>query len=152
MASFDESVQVAPFTHGAAKGRSHRFRIEAKAVVLAAGCTATPVLLQHSDDLANASGQVGENLQFHPGVAIAGVFPEAVQPQFGATQGYQSLAFLDEGFKLETLWAPPPLLALRFPGLGEELQAHEKFDSDTGWLHPCMSQTTSFESVHRAAF
>ncbi len=114
---------VAPFTHGAAKGRSHRFRIEAKAVVLAAGCTATPVLLQHSDDLANASGQVGENLQFHPGVAIAGVFPEAVQPQFGATQGYQSLAFLDEGFKLETLWAPPPLLALRFPGLGEELQA-----------------------------
>ena len=114
---------VAPFSHGSAKGRSHRFRIDAKAVVLAAGCTATPVLLKHSDDLANASGQVGENLQFHPGVAIAGVFPDAVDPQFGATQGYQSLAFLDEGFKLETLWAPPPLLSLRFPGLGADLQA-----------------------------
>jgi len=114
---------VAPFSHGSKKGLSHRFRIEAKAVVLAAGCTATPVLLQHSDDLANASGQVGENLQFHPGVAIAGVFPEVIDPQFGATQGYQSLAFINEGFKLESLWAPPPLLALRFPGIGAELQA-----------------------------
>jgi len=91
---------------------------------MAAGCMATPVLLKHSDNLANASGQVGENLQFHPGVAIAGVFPGAVDPQFGATQGYQSLAFLDEGFKLETLWAPPPLLSIRFPGLGEKLQTH----------------------------
>ena len=33
-----------------------RFRIDAKAVVLAAGCMATPVLLQQSGDLANASG------------------------------------------------------------------------------------------------
>ena len=114
---------VAPFSHGRASGRSHGFRIEAKAVVLAAGCTATPVLLQHSDDLANASGQVGRNLQFHPGVAVAGVFPEAIDSLFGATQGYQSLAFLDEGFKLETLWAPPPLLAIRFPGIGADLQA-----------------------------
>ncbi|MBW1885572.1 MAG: GMC family oxidoreductase [Deltaproteobacteria bacterium] len=102
---------------------SHHFRIDAKAVVLAAGCTATPVLLKHSDDLANRSGQVGENLQFHPGVAIAAVYPDRVDPQFGATQGYQSLEYLDHGFKLETLWAPPPLLSIRFPGLGPELQA-----------------------------
>ena len=114
---------IAPFSGGSTRGRSHRFRINAKAVVLAAGCTATPILLKHSDDLANASGQVGENLQFHPGAAVAGVFPEAVDPQFGATQGYQSLAFLDEGFKLETLWAPPPLLSMRFPGFGAELQS-----------------------------
>ncbi len=115
---------VAPFSKGSPRGLGHRFRIDAKAVVLAAGCTATPILLQHSDDLANASGQAGENLQFHPGVAIAGVFPDAVDPQFGATQGYQSLAFLDQGFKLEALWAPPPLMAIRFPGLGEKLQTH----------------------------
>jgi len=114
---------VAPFSGGSRAGRSHAFRIDAKAVVLAAGCTATPVLLRQSGDLANASRQVGRNLQFHPGVAIAGVFPDAVDPQFGATQGYQSLAFLDEGFKLETLWAPPPLLSMRFPGMGPELQA-----------------------------
>lgn len=115
---------VAPFSKGHPSGLSHRFRIDAKAVVLAAGCMATPILLQHSNDLANASKQVGENLQFHPGVAIAGIFPEVVDPQFGATQGYQSLAFLDEGFKLESLWAPPPLLSIRFPGVGEELLTH----------------------------
>jgi choline dehydrogenase-like flavoprotein len=114
---------IAPFSGGSSRGRTHRFRIDAKAVVLAAGCTATPILLKHSDHLANASGQVGENLQFHPGSAIAGIFPETVGPEFGATQGYQSLAFLEEGFKLETLWAPPPILSMRFPGFGAELQS-----------------------------
>jgi choline dehydrogenase-like flavoprotein len=101
---------------------SHRFRVRARVVVLAAGCMATPVLLQRSGDLANRSGQVGQNLQFHPGVAIAGFFPEPTEPRFGATQGYQSLHFLDEGFKLETLWAPPALIAVRMPGFGRPLQ------------------------------
>ena len=113
---------VVPFSGGRRAGQTHRFRIDAKAVVLAAGCTSTPVLLRQSGNLANRSGQVGRNLQFHPGVAIAGVFPDLVDPQFGATQGYQSLAFLAEGFKLETLWAPPPLLSMRLPGMGPELQ------------------------------
>ncbi len=106
---------VAPFT-----GRpSHRFRVNARAVVLAAGCMATPVILQKSGNLANRSGQVGENLQFHPGVAIMGVFPDPVHPEFGATQGYQSRHFLRDGFKLETLWAPPAVLAVRMPGSGD---------------------------------
>ncbi|MGI9431301.1 MAG: GMC family oxidoreductase N-terminal domain-containing protein, partial [Myxococcota bacterium] len=72
---------VAPFD-GA---RSHRFRVRAKVVVLSAGCMATPVLLQKSGNLANRSGQVGENLQFHPGGMVTGVYPEPVNPQFGAT-------------------------------------------------------------------
>jgi choline dehydrogenase-like flavoprotein len=101
---------------------SHRFRVRAKIVVMAAGCMATPVLLQRSGNLANRSGQVGENLQFHPGIAIAGFFPERTDPQFGATQGYHSLHFLDEGFKLETLWAPPAVMAVRMPGFGHPLQ------------------------------
>jgi choline dehydrogenase-like flavoprotein len=109
---------VRPFTGEA----SHRVRVDAKLVVLAAGCMATPVLLQKSDDLANSSGQVGENLQFHPGVALMGVFPERTHPQFGATQGYQSLHFLRRGFKLETLWAPPGVLAVRLPGFGFDLK------------------------------
>jgi choline dehydrogenase-like flavoprotein len=104
--------------------RSHRFRVDAKVVVLTAGCIATPVILKHSGDLANASGQVGENLQFHPGVAVMGIFPEPTHPQFGATQAYQSLHFLREGFKMETLWAPPGVLALRLPGLGHEYKRH----------------------------
>ena len=105
---------VAPFSGKA----SHRFRIDARAVVLAAGCMATPVLLEKSGKLANRSGQVGENLQFPPGVAIMGVFPEDVNPVFGATQGYQSKNFLRDGYKLETLWAPPSVLAVRLPGSG----------------------------------
>jgi len=109
---------VAPFT-----GRpSHRFRVNARAVVLAAGCMATPVILQKSGNLVNRSGQVGENLQFHPGVAMMGVFRDEVTPQFGATQGYQSRHFLRDGFKLETLWAPPAVLAVRLPGYGESLK------------------------------
>ena len=101
-----------------------RVRVDAKAVVLAAGCVATPVLLKHSGDLANGSGQVGRNLQFHPGVAVMGIFPEPTSPQFGATQGYQSLHFLREGFKMETLWAPPGILAVRLPGMGHEYKKH----------------------------
>src|SRR5262249_43254612 len=99
-----------------------RLRAHAPRVVLAAGCMATPVLLQKSANLANRSGQVGENLQFHPGVAVMGVFEERVDPAFGATQGFQSLEFLREGFKLETLWAPPAVLAVRLPGAGLALK------------------------------
>ena len=125
--------QVAePFT-----GRlSHRFRVDAKVVVLAAGCMATPVLLQKSGDLANRSGQVGRNLQFHPGVAVAGFFPEPIDPEFGATQGHQSLQFLRQGFKLETLWAPASVIAVRMPGFGYELK--DRF-SQLPHMAPCHS-------------
>jgi choline dehydrogenase-like flavoprotein len=99
-----------------------RFVVRAPRVVLAAGCMATPVLLHKSGNLANRSGQVGENLQFHPGVAVMGLFEERVDPAFGATQGYQSLEFLRDGFKLETLWAPPSVLAVRTPGSGTSLK------------------------------
>jgi choline dehydrogenase-like flavoprotein len=109
---------VAPFT--GAPGP--RFTIDAKAVVLAAGVLATPLLLLRSGNLANASGQVGEQLQFHPGTSVLGVFPDPDDPVFGATQGYQCLHFLREGFKLETLWAPPGVLAVRMPGLGHQFK------------------------------
>jgi choline dehydrogenase-like flavoprotein len=112
-----EGQVVAPF----GGPRSHRVRVDAKVVVLSAGVMATPVLLQKSGNLANRSDQVGRNLQFHPGVMVTGVFPESVRPEFGATQGYQSLHFLGEGFKLETFWAPPTALALRMPGMGAAL-------------------------------
>jgi choline dehydrogenase-like flavoprotein len=130
---------VEPFTGR----RSHGFRIDARFVVLAAGCMATPVLLQKSGNLANGSGQVGRNLQFHPGVAVAGIFPDPIDPQFGATQGYQSLEFLEEGFKLETLWAPPAVVAVRTPGFGHELQ--ERFAE-----MPRMAIWDAIASTHRS--
>jgi choline dehydrogenase-like flavoprotein len=82
---------------------------------------ATPVLLQRSGGMADESGQVGRNLQFHPGAAVGGLYPEPVDPLFGGTQSYQSLQFLREGFKLETMWSSPAALAVRTPGLGADL-------------------------------
>ena len=130
---------VQPFTGV----RSHRFTVKAKIVVLAAGCMATPILLQRSGNLANRSGQVGNNLQFHPGVAVAGIFPEIVNPQFGATQGYQSLHFLREGFKLESLWAPPAVAAVRMPGFGKALL--ERFND-----LPYLANWDAIGSTHRS--
>jgi choline dehydrogenase-like flavoprotein len=112
-----EGRVVAPF--GGPLGA--RVRVDARVVVLSAGCMATPVLLQRSGNLANRSDQVGRNLQFHPGAMVTGVFADPVRPEFGATQGYQSLEFLQDGFKLETFWAPPTALALRMPGMGAAL-------------------------------
>ena len=74
-----------------------------------------------SGGLANESGQVGQNLQMHPGSTVAGRYPDFVDPLFGGTQSYQSLQFLREGFKLETMWSPPAAQAVRTPGLGEDL-------------------------------
>ncbi len=134
-----EGQVVEPFS-----GRtSHRFKVRAKAVVLAAGCMATPLLLQRSGKLANRSRQVGRNLQFHPGVAIAGIFPDRVNPQFGATQGYQSLQFMGEGIKLETLWAPPAVAAVRMPGFGKSLL--ERFND-----LPYLANWDAIASTHKS--
>jgi choline dehydrogenase-like flavoprotein len=110
---------VEPFT-----GReTHAVDVQADTVVLAAGCMATPVILQKSG-LEGRGGWVGRELQLHPGLAIMAIFPEPVDPWKGATQGYHSLHFLREGMKLEVLWSPPAVLAARFPGLGHAYQRH----------------------------
>lgn len=101
---------------------THEVHIEAKSVVLAAGCMATPLVLARSG-LGNGRW-VGEDLGLHPGLAIMAIFPHAIRPWEGATQGYHSLHFLEEGLKLEVLWAPPAVLAARLPGLGHDYQRH----------------------------
>lgn len=110
---------VEPFT-----GReSFAVRVRARVVVSAAGCMATPVLLEKSG-LAGRSGLCGRELQLHPGLAIMAIFPDPIDPWTGATQGYHSLHYLREGLKLEVLWSPPAVLAARFPGLGHAYQQH----------------------------
>ncbi|WP_437737126.1 GMC family oxidoreductase N-terminal domain-containing protein [Sorangium sp. So ce1335] len=110
---------IEPFTwrEGAA------VEIRARLVVLAAGCMATPLILLRSG-AASSSGHVGNELQLHPGLAIMAVFPDPIDPWEGATQGYHSLHFLDQGIKLEVLWSPPAVLAARFPGFGHDYQRH----------------------------
>ena len=108
---------VEPFT-GRERGTVD---IGAELVVLAAGCMATPLILRRSG-IGNA--QVGRNLQFHPGTAVMAMYPEPIAPWQGATQGFHSLQFLEEGLKLEVLWVPPSLLATRMPGVGQDYQRH----------------------------
>ncbi|MSP26286.1 MAG: FAD-binding protein, partial [Myxococcales bacterium] len=110
---------VEPLT-GRVAGTAH---FDAKVVVLAAGCMATPLILKHSE-LGNSSGLVGEDLRFHPGLAVMAQFAEPIEPWKGATQGYHSLEYMKEGLKFEVLWSPPAVLATRMPGLGTDYQQH----------------------------
>lgn len=110
---------VEPFTHR----EGPVAEIRAKIVVLAAGCMATPLLMLRSG-LTHPRGLIGGDLQFHPGLAIMAVFPDPIDPWEGATQGYHSLHFLEEGIKLEVLWSPPAVLASRLPGFGHDFQRH----------------------------
>jgi choline dehydrogenase-like flavoprotein len=110
---------VEPFTNREA-GRVH---IDADLVVLAAGCMATPVILQKSE-LCRENRWVGKDLRFHPGLAIMAMYDEPIDPWKGATQGYHSLELLEEGLKFEVLWSPPAVLATRMPGVGHDYQDH----------------------------
>jgi choline dehydrogenase-like flavoprotein len=108
--------------HPRTNARSHAVSVKAKHVVLAAGCLATPVILQKSA-APDPYKLIGEGLQGHPGAAMMGLFEDEVNPWFGATQGYHSLHFVPKGFKLEVLWSPPAILAVRLPGLGLEFKS-----------------------------
>ena len=110
---------VEPFTEKV----SHEVVIHAECVVLAAGCMASPLILERSG-LANSSGYLGRDLQFHPGLAIMALYEDEIDPWKGATQGYHSLQYIDEGLKFEVLWSPPAVLATRMPGLGKDFQQH----------------------------
>jgi choline dehydrogenase-like flavoprotein len=115
---------VEPFTWREA----HPVEIAAEAVVLAAGCMQTPVILQRSD-LARTGNDgpgawVGRELQLHPGLAIMAIYDEPIDPWKGATQGYHSLHYLQEHIKLEVLWSPPAVLAARLPGIGHDYQRY----------------------------
>ncbi len=92
-----------------------------KAVVLAAGVMATPVILQKSG-LNTNNGRVGENLRFHPGIGVVGVFEEEINAWYGAYQGWGTRELLDRGIMLETVWAPPAVISVRLPGFGKRFK------------------------------
>ncbi len=97
--------------------RKVRIRAE-KGVLVAASTIQTPNVLRRSGVRAKA---LGRHFQAHPGVGCAGVFDSAVQMNFGATQGAESIHYrASEGFKLESIAMPPELLAARMPGAGTD--------------------------------
>ncbi|MQB00102.1 MAG: FAD-binding protein [Actinobacteria bacterium] len=67
----------------------NELRIEARAVVVAAGGIETPALLLRS----GLGGEVGKNLRLHPGIASWGLFEEEVHVWEGTTQARYSNEF-----------------------------------------------------------
>jgi choline dehydrogenase-like flavoprotein len=114
---------------GRALDRSGRpgvpFRVDAKAVVLAAGAVASPDLLARSG-LAGGSGQLGRNLHLHPSVMAAGFFPEPIHAYRGIPQSYYVDEFIDlerdprSGTILMPIAGFPVLTATQLPGFGRE--------------------------------
>ncbi len=104
---------------GADGRKTGRLRVRSRAAVLGGGVFGTPIVLKRSG-LANSSGMVGRNLRAHPGGALFGLFDEPVNPWIGSTQGYG--AFLDDHTKIEVLWSPLSVMAVRMPGFGHALK------------------------------
>ena len=95
--------------------------VRAKAVIVCAGVMASPLLLL-KNRLPGVSPFVGQNLCFHTGLGLGGVFKEEVNPWTGGTQDWHSLAYLPEHLHLEVLWGPSALLMARTHCFGAAFQ------------------------------
>lgn len=112
-----EGHVVAPIGDAA----SHPVRIAARCTVLAGGALGTPQIVQRSG---LGRPAVGSNLRFHPSGFVVGFFDDEVDPNFGATQGFHVLDFMEQGIKLESLWAPYSVFVRRFPLMGKAFQRY----------------------------
>jgi long-chain-alcohol oxidase len=97
-------------------GARHTLTVRAATVVAACGSINSPALLRRSG-IDNPA--IGRGLRLHPATAIAGVFPERVEPWTGALQTRYSDQFADSGdgygVKFETA---PVHFALPASGFG----------------------------------
>lgn len=90
-----------------------------RGVFVAASAVQTPGVLRRSGLRAKA---IGRHFQSHPGVSIMAALDRPVHMDFGASQGFNSLAFLEsDRIKLESLSLPPELASARLPGVGREM-------------------------------
>lgn len=100
----------------------HPVRIDAGAVVVAAGAFHTPVLLARSG-VGDPSGGRGRNLQIHPAIGVAAVMPDDVRAWRGVNQSWATDALFDEhGIMIEATSAVPPLTGGQMPFAGAELK------------------------------
>lgn len=123
------SVRVMKITqdHGRATGVEGVFKAAGgpklyararRGVIVAASAVQTPGVLARSGVKLAA---LGKHFQCHPGSSIGALFDRPIDMEFGATQGFNSTAFVDSNrFKLEALSLPPEMLAVRLPGVGKE--------------------------------
>jgi choline dehydrogenase-like flavoprotein len=103
----------------AAGGAALRFEPRV-ATILAASAVQSPALLLRSGI---RHGPVGRHFQCHPGVSLAGRFPEPVRMWEGATQGHEVTGLRSEGMKFESLGFGLAVLSARLPGVGAPLRA-----------------------------
>jgi long-chain-alcohol oxidase len=107
-------------------GAPHALTVHAPAVVVACGAINTPALLRRSGLSASA---IGRGLRLHPATAIAGLFPERVEPWTGSLQTRYSDQFADMGdgygVKFETA---PVHFALPASGFGWESAVRHRED------------------------
>ncbi|MFO0757228.1 MAG: GMC family oxidoreductase [Byssovorax sp.] len=93
-----------------------RVRVRAdRAVIVAASAVQSPALLLKSG---LSRGPVGEGFSCHPGVSMAGRFPDPVRMWEGATQGHEVIGLRREGLKFEALGFGLGVMAGRLPGYG----------------------------------
>lgn len=113
---------VVATVHDPATGaRRGRLRVNARAVVLAAGAIFTPALLLRQR-LANSSGQVGRNLVIHPAVGTTARFDGDLRAWRGVMQNHHVDELIRDGILLEATFPPPGLgySAGSLPGAGRE--------------------------------
>jgi choline dehydrogenase-like flavoprotein len=102
-----------------------RIEVTAQVVVVSAGAVASPDLLLRSD-LANSSGQLGEQLHLHPSVIASGIFDETLDAYRGIPQSYYIDEFIDldadphSGVILMPISGFPVLTASNLPGFGRD--------------------------------
>ncbi|MBI2890547.1 MAG: GMC family oxidoreductase [Nitrospirae bacterium] len=103
-----------------ATGGGPRFRVRARAVVLACGTLLTPVLLLRQK-LCNRSGYVGRNLSIHPATSLSALFDEPIRAFAAIPQGYCVDQFHRAGILLLGASAPVDLAATLFQLVGRDL-------------------------------
>lgn len=95
----------------------HPLRVEARAVVLAAGAVFTPLLLKASG---LALPWTGRNLRIHPSARVVARFAEVVDGHLAVPQGYHVRQFEEEGIFIQGMFLPPGVESPSVPGIGDE--------------------------------
>ncbi|RYE94658.1 MAG: GMC oxidoreductase, partial [Myxococcales bacterium] len=101
-------------------GSGRTLRVQASAVVVAAGALMTPLLLRRSG-VGGASGWLGRNLSIHPASQVLAEFDEVIDMGNAIPQGYGVESLASEGLMFEGCSTPPDILSLAIPWTGRRL-------------------------------
>jgi len=99
-------------------GAVRRLTVRARAVVIAGGSLASPLLL---GDNGIRLPMIGRNLSVHPGVGMMALCDEDLDPSRAIPQGYGVDGLESLGLRFEGYWTPPEIAAPVMPLEGAEL-------------------------------